>query len=272
MDNAASFVGSIPEHYDQGLGPVIFVDYAADIASRAAALAPRRVLETAAGTGIVTRALRDRLPATASLVATDLNAPMLEIARSKLRDGEAVAFQPADAQALPFADQSFDLVVCQFGIMFYPDKPLSLREAFRVLEPGGTYLFSVWDGHEHNPFAAISYRVPAASVPDDPPQFYKVPFSCGAIDPIKAMLKEAGFAGVEIAVVPIEKEIPSAEQFARGIVYGNPLIDQLRGRGVDPEQVVAELVGEFHRTFGADPGRMPLQAIVYAARRPGPSS
>jgi ubiquinone/menaquinone biosynthesis C-methylase UbiE len=143
MSDAASFVGTIPEHYERGLGPMIFVDFAADIARRATACNPARVLETAAGTGIVTRRLRDLLPAGARLTATDLNAPMLEIARSKFRPGEQVDFQPADATKLPFADANFDAVVCQFGVMFFPDKEGSYREIHRVLVPAvATYSMS----------------------------------------------------------------------------------------------------------------------------------
>ena len=112
---SSGYVGSIPQHYDRNLGPLLFTEYAADIAHRVARLNPRRVLETAAGTGIVTRALRDALPATASLTATDLNAPMLDIAATKFRPGEAVEFRAADAMALPFDDASFDAIVCQFG-------------------------------------------------------------------------------------------------------------------------------------------------------------
>ena len=150
--DAAGFIGSIPQHYDRSLGPLIFVDYAADISHRVAACNPARVLETAAGTGIVTRWLRDVLPAGVRLTATDLNPPMLEIARTKFRSGEQVEFQPADATALPFADSSFDAVVCQFGVMFFPDKDKSYREVYRVLAPGGHYLFNIWDSHRHNPF------------------------------------------------------------------------------------------------------------------------
>ena len=126
-DDATGFVGNTPRGYDHDMGPMIFVDYAVDIAGRVAACSPVRVLETAAGTGIVTRRLRDRLPASVSLTATDLNPPMLEIARVKFRPGEDVEFKPADAMELPFADGSFDAVVCQFGVMFYPDKDRSYR-------------------------------------------------------------------------------------------------------------------------------------------------
>ena len=154
--DAARFIGNIPEHYDVGLGPMIFVDYAADIARRAAACIPTRVLETAAGTGIVTRQLRDFLPPGVHVAATDLNAPMLEVARTKFRSGEQVEFQPADATALPFSDGAFEAVVCQFGVMFFPQKDTSYREVHRVLSPGGRYLFSVWDSHRYNPFGRIA--------------------------------------------------------------------------------------------------------------------
>ncbi len=267
--DAASFVGNIPQHYDEGLGPVIFVDYAADIAQRVAACNPARVLETAAGTGIVTRRLRDALPAGATLTATDLNAPMLDVARTKFRAGEKVEFQPADATALPFADGSFDAAVCQFGLMFFPDKALSCREVWRVLAPGGHYLFNVWDSHRYNPFGRIAHEVAGRFFPADPPQFYRVPFSCHQIDPIKEMLLEAGFTGITASVVNVAKEIPDIAAFARGAVFGNPLFDQIRERGgVEPEAVVDALLQEFQREFGRDPAHMPLQAIVFSARKP----
>jgi SAM-dependent methyltransferase len=226
------------------------------------------VLETAAGTGIVTRALRDRLEAGAALTVTDLNAPMLEIARAKFKPDEHVAFQPADATALPFGDAGFDAVVCQFGIMFFPDKPKSFREVHRVLKPGGSYFFSVWDSHRYNPFARIAHEVAGGALPKDPPQFYAVPVSCHAIDPVKAWVLDAGFTDLTISVIPLEKTIPDSAAFARALVFGNPLNEQIKERGGDPEQVVETILTELRRTFGADPGRMPLQAILYSARKP----
>jgi len=236
--DATSFIGNIPEHYDSGLGPMIFVDYAADIARRAAACSPARILETAAGTGIVTRQLRDFLPPGVHLTATDLNAPMLEVARTKFRPGEEVDFRAADACALPFSDGAFDTVVCQFGVMFFPEKDTSYHETA------------------------------ARFFPADPPQFYTVPFSYYQIDPIKESLINAGFTDINVAVVGLEKEIPDSARFARGLVHGNPLIDQIRARGgVDPDRVVNALAQALRQEFGADPGRMPLQAIVFSARR-----
>ena len=141
--NAASFVGNIPDHYDRGLGPVVFIDYAADIARRVGARPVSRVLETAAGTGIVTRQLRDVLPSNAQLTATDLNPPMVEVARRKFQSSEKLDLRAADAMALPFPDGAFDAVVCQFGVMFFPDKAKSCQEVYRVLAPGGLGLTPV---------------------------------------------------------------------------------------------------------------------------------
>ena len=267
-DNAADFFGNIPQYYDHGLGPMIFADYAAEIAQRVAAGNPARALETAAGTGIVTRKLRDVLPAGTHITATDLNPPMLDVARAKFRVGEQVEFQSADAMALPFADGSFDAVVCQFGLMFFPDKAKSFAEVRRVLAPGGRYAFSVWDSHRYNPFGRIAHQIAERFFPVDPPPFYGVPFSCHQIDPIKEFLIEAGFTGINSAVVSLDKVIPDVAGFARAAVCGNPLIDQIRARGgVKPERIVEALAQEYRREFGADPGRMPLQAILFSATK-----
>ena len=267
VSNAASFMGNIPDNYDRGLGPVIFVDYAADMARRVVARPVSRVLETAAGTGIVTRHLRNVLPADAQLTATDLNPPMVEVARRKFQTSEKVDLRPADAMALPFPDAAFDAVVCQFGVMFFPDKAKSFQEAYRVLAPGGRYLFNVWDSHRYNPFGRIAHEVAGSFFPADPPQFYRVPFSYHQIDPIKECVLDSGFNHIEIAVVRLDKKIPDNDVFARGLVHGNPLIDQIRERGgVDPDRVVDAVSKALRREFGAD-GRMPLQAIVFCATR-----
>jgi SAM-dependent methyltransferase len=164
------FGGSIPELYERYLVPLIFQHHAVDLAARTAALPARRVLEIAAGTGVVTRQLALRLAGDVAIVATDLNPPMLAHA-ARIGTSRPVEWQPADAQQLPFADATFDAVVCQFGVMFFPDKPKAFAEARRVLRPGGTLLFNVWDCIEENVFADTVTTALADVFPNNPPQF-----------------------------------------------------------------------------------------------------
>ena len=267
-DDVAGFVGSIPENYDRGLGPIFFTDYAEHTARLVAGYAPSCVLETGAGTGIVTRRLRDLLPATTRLIATDLNPPMLDVARKKFRPDEPVEFQHADATALPFADASFDTVICQFSAQFFPDKEKSYREAYRVLSPGGRYVFSVWDGDYNRAPGRIADEVAAQFFPTDPPQFYRVGTGYNKIDPIKDSLSDAGFIELRIAVLTREKQVADIGTFAHALVYGNPLIDMIRTRGgVDPDQVANALGEALAREFG-NPALLPLQAILFEGTRP----
>jgi SAM-dependent methyltransferase len=265
-DDNSGFVGSIPDYYDRDMGPIIFADYGKKAAARVAALKPTRILETAAGSGIVTRALRDALPAQAFVTATDLNAAMLEAAKTKFRPDEHVAFQTADAMNLPFEDGSFDVVLCQFGVMFYPDKDRSYREARRVLTPGGRYLLSVWDSIERARFGFAFVEACRRVFVGEPPPFPSAPFSYSAIDPIKDALTRAGFRDIHIDVLPMEIRVPDCRAFARGMVRGSPVIDQLQSRGVDPERLIDEacdrLVEETRAT-----GRIAMQAIFFEAAR-----
>ena len=143
--------------------------------------------------------------------------------------------------------------------------PPSARPAACSPRAGGT--FSVWHSHAYNPFGRIAHEVAASFFPSDPPGFYAVPFSYHHIDPIKEALLGAGFGGIRIDIVRLEKAVPSAAAFARGIVLGNPLAEQIRARGGEPEPVVEAVTEAFRREFGPDPGRMPLQAIVFEAVR-----
>ena len=262
--HTAQFVGSIPENYDAGLGPHIFVDYARDLSRRVEALSPGRVLELAAGTGIVTRTLRDVLGDTCAIVATDLNPPMLDVAKRKFADGDNVTFEPADAMALPFGDASFDVIACQFGVMFFPDKLASYREAARVLKPGGAYVFNVWGSLDDNPFAAIAHETVESFFPDDPPQFYRTPFGYHDGDAIRGAVLDAGFEDVSVASVRLSTRVHSPDMFAKGLVFGNPLYDEIVSRGGDPERIYGALLGAI-RTKLADP--MPLHALVVQASK-----
>ena len=268
MSNATRFIGDIPTHYDSGLGPVIFAGFAEDLAARAAALHPRNVLELAAGTGIVTRQLRDQLPNDSSLTATDLNQPMLDVARSKFREDEIITFSPADAMSLDFPDASFDVIVCQFGVMFFPDKSATYREAMRVLKPGGTYFFNVWGSLDENPYARIGQGLAEEIFSADPPQFYKVPFSYWDPNGVLADLRSAGCDDCTVTTLSRRQQIPDVAAFTRGFVYGNPIIAEIEARGTVPAERVRErLEARYREAFGPEPLHMPLVAHVFAVKR-----
>ena len=267
--NSASFVGDIPSHYDMGLGPNIFFDYADMIAKRSSEKTASDVVELAAGTGIVSKRLRDALPTKTRLVVTDLNAPMLDIAKGKFSDSDNIEFTVANAMNLPFEDSEFDLIVCQFGVMFFPDKPASYREAARVLRSGGHYIFNVWDSMSKNPFSQMAHDVTATFFPEDPPGFYKVPFHYSDPADVRADLAEAGWQDVEHETIQLRKTIDNPEAFATALVYGNPLIDEIRERGgVDPDTVVGAMLDALHRTFGPAPLVMPLEATTFICLAP----
>lgn len=193
------FSGSIPENYDRYMTPLIFEPYAADIAQRVAALSPRAVLEIAAGTGVVGRALAPKLAADASYVVTDLNQPMLDYAATRQGPDSRISWRQADAMALPFEDAAFDVVCCQFGAMFFPDRVRAYREAKRVLRPGGHFLFNVWDRIEENVFADEVTHALAEIFPGDPPRFLtRTPHGYHDTALIRCEVEAAGFSNVVI--------------------------------------------------------------------------
>ena len=264
-DTNTAFTGSIPEQYDRFLGPMIFAPYAEDLVARLALPDSASVLEIACGTGILTRLLRDRLPGEAKLTATDLNPDMMEVAGRKFGEEEAVAWQQADATRLPFADESFDAVICQFGLMFFPDKRAAVGEAWRVLRAGGVFTFNVWDAMEKNEEAKIVHEVVASFFANDPPTFYEIPFGFHDPEVIGALLREAGFVDVRVTAVAKTGESPTARDAARGLVEGNPISGAIRERGKDTEEIIAAVAAALASRFSDHPFRCPLQALVFSA-------
>lgn len=267
--NAAQFTGEIPKNYDVGLGPVIFDPYAEDIAARAKALMPSNVLEIAAGTGRVTRKLRDALPPETPILVSDLNDAMLEVARPLFKPNENIRFEVIDGMSITRDDASHDLLLTQFGVMFMPDKIDHYRETLRVLKPGGTYLFNSWDSWAGNPWAELGHSTVEAFFPGDAPGFYKVPFHYHDPSQIEFDLETAGFENIKIERLEKEGRVTSFDTFSNAIVFGNPLADEIRALSADvtPEEVRDAVKLKLIETFGEAPTTLPLAALVVTARK-----
>lgn len=268
-DTDKVFGGAIPELYERYLVPLIFDPYARDLAERVTAAKPQRVLEIAAGTGVVTRALASRLPAATQIVATDLNTPMIAHAKTLMARDDGIEWQTADAQDLPFEDQSFDAVACQFGVMFFPDKLRAFREARRVLKPGGHYYFSVWDTISSNEFADVVTQALEEMFPNDPPRFLaRTPHGHHDVGQLRRDLQAAGFAEISADAVEARSRAPSPREPALAYVEGTPLRSEIEARGrarleeatTRASQAIAERFGT-----GAVDGR--IRAYVLTALR-----
>jgi ubiquinone/menaquinone biosynthesis C-methylase UbiE len=266
-DQSAQFSGSIPAAYDRYLGPLLFQPYAEDLAARLEVEKNASVLELACGTGILTRVLRTRLPSTIELIATDLNEPMFRHAAEKFSEKEAVQWLQADACNLPFGDRTFDAVVCQFGIMFVPDKALAAREARRVLKPGGLFLFNVWDALEHNAVGWLAHETITSYFEKDPPTFYQVPFGYHDQDEIRRTLESAGFREVRMEVMSKVGKARRPQDVAIGLVQGNPVALAIAERDPSLLPVITDAVAKaIARRFGEENIRAPMRAIVVEAR------
>jgi ubiquinone/menaquinone biosynthesis C-methylase UbiE len=225
------FAGSIPENYDRYMVPLIFEPYAADIAQRAASFSPSAVLEIAAGTGVVTRSLAPKLPPGSIYAVTDLNKPMLDYAESRQPPDTRIKWRLADAMALPFENADFDLVCCQFGAMFFPDRSIAYREAKRVLKPGGHFLFNVWDRIEENDFAFDVTNALARIFPADPPRFMaRTPHGYYDTALIRRELEGAGFSRVAIETVAAQSRASSPRIPAVAYCQGTLLRSEIEAR------------------------------------------
>ncbi len=256
----AAFAGSIPAIYDRCLVPLLFEPWADDIVERIVALAPRDLLETAAGTGVVTDRLARALP-DARIVATDLNPAMLDQARNHVAGAR---LQVADAQALPFADNQFDAIACQFGVMFYPDRPAAQREAHRVLRPGGAYIFNVWGSLADNPASQAIHDAVAAAFPDNPPGFLaRTPFGHHDTQKLSDELRDAGFQSVAVDSPVKRHGRVSLEDAATGLCRGSPLAAEIEAHGDGAmARAVAAAVEALRPLAGTD-GRLDAPMIAH---------
>jgi SAM-dependent methyltransferase len=261
----ATFAGSIPALYDRCLGQFLFEPYAEHLAQRVVKLRPRRLLETAAGTGIVTRALARALP-DAEIIATDLNQAMLDLAATKLQ-APKVTWRQADAQSLPFEDATFDVVVCQFGVMFFPDKQRGYQEARRVLRPGGRFLFSVWDSIEQNEIPYCVAQSVKALFPTDPPNFLaRTPYGYCDEGAIRDALLQAGFDQVQVETVQRMSRAPSPQEPAIGLCQGSPLRNEIEARDSSRlDEATKQAAEAVAARYGAGAVTGLMQALVIEA-------
>lgn len=268
LETDKAFAGSVPENYDRYMVPLIFAPFAENLAQRAAAFSPRAVLETAAGTGVVTRALAPMLSLDAGYVVTDLNQPMLDHAASRQAPDSRITWRQADALALPFENAAFDLVCCQFGAMFFPDRVSAYREARRLLKPGGHFLFSVWDRIEENVFAEEVTNALAQIFPDDPPRFLaRTPHGYHDTALIRRELAEAGFSRVEIETRAEQSRAVSPRIPAVAYCQGTPLRNEIEawdaGKLADATDHAEAEIARRHGT-GEVAGKIQAHVIVAA--------
>lgn len=263
-DTDKVFSGSIPKLYDTYLVPLLFEPYAADLVNRLASRSLSRVLEIAAGTGVVTRALAAGLPQQVSIVATDLNQAMLDQA-SATGTKRPVQWRQADAMNLPFPDGTFDAVVCQFGVMFFPDKARAFSEARRLLRPGGVLLFNVWDRITENEFADVVTAAQESVFPDDPPRFLaRTPHGYHDRRTIEADLAAGGFvASPQITTVAARSRAASPRIPAVAFCQGTPLRNEIEARDATRLGAATDAAEEaIARRFGRGPVDARIQAHV----------
>jgi SAM-dependent methyltransferase len=258
----ATFAGSVPEIYERYLGPLLFEPFARDLVHRVDACAGAALLELACGTGLLTRELLRVAPRDVALTATDLSEPMLSVAGGLVNDSRAT-LRKADAMALPFDAASFDAALCQFGVMFFPDKAAAAAQVRRVLRPGGKYIFNSWGSFADNPLADVAERVVEETFPDNPPRFFHTPWGYPDADTIAADARRGGFADVRVETVDVLGRAPSAEAAAIGLTQGTPMAGQLAERTPDAiRDVTARMTAAFAREFGAAPLVVPMRAYV----------
>jgi ubiquinone/menaquinone biosynthesis C-methylase UbiE len=264
-----AFAGSIPKFYDTLMVPLIFEAYAADLAELIAASSPRSVLETAAGSGVVTRALAPKLCAGARYVVTDLNQLMLDYAATRQGADNRIEWKQADALDLPFEDASFDVVCCQFGAMFFPNRVVGYVEAHRMLRPGGRFVFNVWDRMEENAFADEVTNAVATVFPLDPPRFLaRTPHGYHDIALIREELNRAGFADIEIETREKVSCAASARDAATAYCLGTPLRNEIEARDAGLLQLATDRATEaIANRYGEGPVAGKIQAHVIVAAR-----
>ena len=261
------FTGSIPENYERYFVPLIFAEYAEMLVDQVERREGINILETACGTGVVTRNIANRMEAGSHTVATDFNEPMLEEAAKALGPSDAVNFQQADAMQLPFEDEAFDAVVCQFGVMFFPDRKTAYREAARVLKAGGKFHFNVWDSLEHNHFAQTVHQAGLDMYPNDPPKFFELPYGYYDLRLIVTELQQSGFSDIDISVRPLTTTADSARYLAKAYCAGSPFANEVAVRStLSLDEAIDKVEAALLAEYGDGPISGKMQAFQITAQ------
>ena len=264
----ATFGGSVAEFYERYMVPMIFAPYAEVMARGLPPRTSGSVLETAAGTGVVTRQLAALLPREVSIVATDLSQPMLNLAAS-IGTSRPVRWKQADATELPFSNATFDAVVCQFGAMFFSKKVAAFAEARRVLRPGGVFRFSVWDRIEENEFVHVVNGAVGRLFPGDPPPFAeRTPHGYYEWRAITKDLELAGFRDVKFETVARTSKAESARAAAIAYCQGTPLRGEIESRGMRVEEATDAAERALVERFGAGPIEGEIRAHIVVTEAP----
>lgn len=261
------FGGKISQNYEDYLGAFLFEPFAIDLARRINWAGVGQVLELACGSGRLTRHIAEQLPPNGTLTATDLNEDMISVAKTKVPSGK-VNWATADMQDIPFKDGSFDLVVCQFGVMLVPDQAKALSGIFRVLKPGGKVLFSTWTDLDYNRVWAIGSAVTKAMVGKSPFEQDPGPFALDDERYVEDMLKKTGFGNVKVSVVTNTGSVESAEKAALGLLYGLPvsLFAEKEKPGVLPD-ILRTLEEQLREALGDHPLKVQQKALVFEATK-----
>ena len=266
-DKTNKYAGAVPDAYQEYLVPILFDSYARDLASRITVPEQGAILETACGTGVLAEHLLERLGNNIRLVETDLNPAMLENAATRLGSAANVDFKAASGTELPFDDDTFDAVACQFGVMFYPDITLGYREAARVLKPGGQFIFNIWSELEKNGFSNSVHQIALTLDKDNPPDFLQLPYVYSDASVATDQLERAGFVDIQVTQLAKDSKATSARQVALGLAAGSPLAMQLSERGI-AEKAVDIIEDALKNEYGEGEIMAAMEAIVIDAKLP----
>jgi ubiquinone/menaquinone biosynthesis C-methylase UbiE len=263
--SSTNFSGDTATYYDQFLGPLFFEPYAIEVAKRIDPAPVSIALEIAAGTGRVTRHIRERISASAKLIASDISEEMLGEAKKKLSHLD-IEWQHIDAQQLPFSDNSIDLVVCCFGYMFVPDKPKAFAEVYRVLRPGGLFLFTTWDSLEHNAASYTSRTIAKQYLEEPLPESYNLATSMSDEAVIRPFLQDAGFSKITIEKVKHFSVSPTAKEAAYGLVQAGLIYEEIKKRNPEwIDEIKIKVEKELTEKYGAAPMVAPMSAVISQA-------